>query len=87
MSTYMMSFYTTTYKLFLFFVKLNKMSKKVVSVLEKFNPQKYADDELERVTLRISHKTKEELATIAQKENISLNTLIIRCINFALEHK
>ena len=55
--------------------------------MEKFNPQKYADDELERVTLRISHKTKEELATIAQKENISLNTLIIRCINFALEHK
>lgn len=63
------------------------MSEKVVSILEKFNPQKYTDDELERITLRISHKIKEELATIAQEENISLNTLIIRCINFALKHK
>ena len=55
--------------------------------MKKFNPQQYADDEIERVSLRISHKTKEELATIAQGENISLNTLIIRCIDFALKNK
>ena len=54
--------------------------------MKKFNPQQYTDDELERTTLRISHKTKEELAKIAQNENISLNTLIIRCINFALKN-
>lgn len=54
--------------------------------MEKFNPQKYDDNELERITLRLSHKTKEELATIAQKENISLNTLIVRCIHFALNN-
>lgn len=52
----------------------------------KFNPQQYADNEIERTTLRLSHKTKEELARIAQKENISLNTLIVRCIHFALEN-
>lgn len=55
--------------------------------MNKFNPQKYADDEMERVSLRISHKTKEELATIAQNENISLNTLIVRCIDYALKNK
>lgn len=55
--------------------------------MNKFNPQKYADNELERITLRLSHKTKEELATVAQKENISLNTLIIRCIDFALKNR
>ena len=55
--------------------------------MEKFNPQQYADNEMERISLRLSHKTKEELATIAQRENISLNTLIIRCIDFALKNK
>ena len=54
--------------------------------MEKFNPQQYSDNELERTTLGISHKTKEELSRIAQNENISLNTLIIRCINFALQN-
>ena len=29
--------------------------------MEKFNPQQYADNEIERITLRLSHKTKEEL--------------------------
>ena len=54
--------------------------------MKKFDPQQYTDNELERLTLRISHKTKEELAKIAQNENISLNTLLVRCINFALEN-
>lgn len=55
--------------------------------MEKFNPQQYADTEIERITLRLSHKTKEELAKIAQNENISMNTLIVRCIDFALKNK
>ena len=54
--------------------------------MKKFNPQTYTDNELERTTLRIDHKTKENLAKIAQNEGISLNTLIIRCINFAIEN-
>lgn len=54
--------------------------------MKKFDPQQYTDNELERVTLRLSHKTKEELAKIAQNENISLNTLLVRCINFALKN-
>lgn len=54
--------------------------------MKKFDPQQYADNELERITLRLSHKTKEELAKIAQNENISLNTLLVRCINFALKN-
>ena len=55
--------------------------------MKKFNPQQYADNEIERITLRVAHKTKEELAVIAQNENISLNTLIVRCIDFALKNK
>lgn len=55
--------------------------------MKKFNPQQYADNEMERVSLRISHKMKEELAVIAQNENISLNTLIIRCIDFAMKNR
>ncbi len=55
--------------------------------MKKFDPQQYADDELERVTLRISHKAKEKLAQIAQNENISLNSLIVRCIDFALKNQ
>lgn len=55
--------------------------------MEKFNPQQYADTEIEQITLRLSHKTKEELAKIAQNENISMNTLIVRCIDFALKNK
>ena len=54
--------------------------------MKKFNPQTYTDNELERITLRIDHKTKENLAKIAQNKNISLNTLIIRCISFAIDN-
>lgn len=54
--------------------------------MEKFNPQEYAENEIERVTLRLSHKTKEDLAKIAQTQNISLNTLLVRCIDFALKN-
>ncbi len=53
----------------------------------KFDPQLYADNEIDRITLRVTHKQKENLAKIAQAENISLNTLIVRCIEFALRNK
>ena len=33
--------------------------------MNKFEPQQYADNEIERITLRITHKQKEELAKIA----------------------
>lgn len=55
--------------------------------MNKFDPQQYADNEIERLTLRITHKQKEELAKIAQNENVSLNTLIVRCIDYALKNK
>lgn len=55
--------------------------------MKKFDVQEYADNEIERVTLRITHKQNEQLAQIAQNENISLNTLIVRCIDYALKNK
>ena len=42
---------------------------------------------MERITLRLSYKDKEELVTIAQNQNISLNSLILRCIDFVLKNK
>ena len=56
-------------------------------IMNKFDPQQYADNEIERITLRITHKQKEELGEIAQKENVSMNTLIVRCIDYALKNK
>lgn len=55
--------------------------------MEKFDAQAYADNEIERITLRLTHKQKEELASIAQNENISVNILIIRCIDYVLKNK
>ena len=55
--------------------------------MEKFDFTKYSDNELERITLRISHKTKEELAKMAQEGNISLNAVCVRCIEFALKNR
>ncbi len=55
--------------------------------MNKFDPQQYADNEIERLTLRITHMQKEELAKIAQNENVSLNTLIVRCIDYALKNR
>lgn len=54
--------------------------------MNKFEPQQYSDNEIERITLRISHAQKEQLAQIAQTENISLNTLLVRCIDFTLKN-
>ena len=39
------------------------------------------------ITIRLPHNEKEKLAQIAQGENISLNKLIIRCIDFALKNR
>ncbi len=54
--------------------------------MEKFNPEECTDEEIERFTLRLSHKQKEQLTAIAQDKNISLNLLITRCIDFALRN-
>ena len=82
-----MSFQIMPYNMTYIYLQYWYINKKGGATMKKFNPQQYADNEMERITLRLSHKTKEELATLAQRENISLNTLIIRCIDFALKNK
>lgn len=54
--------------------------------MNKFNPELYGEYELESTTVRLAHKTKERLATIAQEKNISMNSLIVRMIEYALEN-
>lgn len=54
--------------------------------MNKFNPEQYGEYELESTTVRLAHKTKERLATIAQEKNISMNSLIVRMIEYALEN-
>lgn len=53
---------------------------------KKFNPS-YSDVANVRFSLRITEKLQDELGDYAQKCNMSVNTLIIKCIEYALENK
>lgn len=53
---------------------------------EKFNPS-YSDVPNVRFSLRLTEKLQDELGEYAQKCNMSVNTLIIKCIEYALENK
>ena len=53
---------------------------------EKFNPKKEKNVN-KKFSLRIPEDLHEEMAEYAQKENISMNNLIISCIRYALKHK
>jgi predicted HicB family RNase H-like nuclease len=53
---------------------------------EKFKPKKEQNVNT-KFSLRIPEDLHEELAEYAQKENISMNNLIISCIRYALKNK
>lgn len=53
---------------------------------EKFNPAYTALPNV-RFSLRLTEKLQDELGLYAQKCNISMNTLILKCIEYALENK
>lgn len=53
---------------------------------EKFNPS-YSDVPNVRFSLRLTEKLQDELMDYSQKCNISMNTLILKCIEYALKNK
>lgn len=52
----------------------------------KFNPS-YTDVPNVRFSLRLTEKLQDELENYAQKCNMSINTLILKCIEYALQNK
>lgn len=53
---------------------------------EKFKPKKEQNVNI-KFSLRIPEDLHEEIAEYAQKENMSMNNLIISCIRYALDNK
>ena len=53
---------------------------------KKFNPS-YTDVPNVRFSLRLTEKLQDELENYAQKCNMSINTLILKCIEYALQNK
>lgn len=51
-----------------------------------FNPS-YEDVPNIRFSLRLTEKLQDALSDYSQKCNISMNTLILKCIEYALENK
>lgn len=53
---------------------------------EKFKPQNYKNQDI-RFTLRIPETLHEEIAQYSTKHNISINTLILNCIEYAMKNR
>lgn len=53
---------------------------------EKFNPS-YTDVPNIRFSLRLTEKLQNELEEYSEKCNLSMNTLILKCIEYALDNK
>ena len=52
----------------------------------KFNPS-YTDAPNIRFSLRLTEKLQNDLEVYSNKCNISMNTLILKCIEYALDNK
>ena len=53
---------------------------------KKFNPA-YTDSPNIRFSLRLTEKISNDLEDYSKKCNISMNTLILKCIEYALKNK
>lgn len=53
---------------------------------EKFKPEKNKSLDI-KFTLRLSEDMHEQIANYSQKHNMSMNTLIINCIQYAMRNK
>lgn len=57
-----------------------------ISNKNKFNPS-YTDVPNVRFSLRLTEKLQDELENYSQKCNMSINALILKCIEYALKNK
>lgn len=53
---------------------------------KKFKPENYKNTEL-KFTLRIPEKLHNEISMYATKHNTSINTLILNCIEYAMDNR
>ena len=53
---------------------------------EKFKPENYKNVDIKFV-LRLPEELHKEIAEYSNKHNVSMNTLILNCIQYALENK
>ena len=53
---------------------------------EKFKPDNYKNVDI-KFTLRLPEDLHHEIALYSNKHNISMNTLILNCINYAMSNR
>lgn len=53
---------------------------------EKFKPENYKNVDV-KFTLRLPDELHQQISTYSVKHNISMNTLIINCIEYAMENR
>lgn len=53
---------------------------------KKFKPSSYKNIDV-KFTLRLPEQLHEEIAKYSTKHNISMNTLILNCIEYAMENR
>lgn len=54
--------------------------------MKKFKPENYKSSEV-KFSLRIPEETYNEISTYSSKHNVSMNTLILNCIDYAMENR
>ena len=53
---------------------------------EKYKPENYKNVDI-KLTLRLPEELHEEIASYSSKHNISMNTLILNCIEYAMSNR
>lgn len=53
---------------------------------EKFKPESYKNVDI-KFSLRLPEKLHQEISTYSTKHNISMNTLILNCIEYAMNNR
>ena len=53
---------------------------------EKFKPENYKNIDI-KFTLRLPEELHQEIAKYSSKHNVSMNTLIVNCIEYALSNR
>jgi predicted HicB family RNase H-like nuclease len=67
-------------KKWLYYIRVSKMK------FEKFKPENYKNVDI-KFTLRLPEELHKEIADYSNKHNVSMNTLILNCIEYAMSNR
>ena len=67
-------------KKWLYYIRVSEMK------FEKFKPENYKNVDI-KFTLRLPEELHQEIAVYSNKHNISMNTLILNCIEYAMSNR